>query len=256
MLRKILEHPLTKGLNLDDPYTTALRRQIIQGKPFLKKIFDEWYWLLVKYVAGSRQPILELGSGAGFLLEFLPKAITSDIMCLPHIDLVCNALRLPFAGDKLGGILMSNVLHHLPDPKTFFAEATRCVSLGGTITMIEPWKNPWSSFVYSRLHHEPFDPQAVEWGCKPGRPLTNANGAIPWIIFHRDIALFQKEFPQWRVEIIQPLMPLVYLLSGGVSLRNLMPGWTYKIWRNLEKILDDGDRKFGMFALIVVRKIS
>jgi hypothetical protein len=38
-----LEHPLLQGLDIDDPRTTFLRRQIIQGKPFLRKIYEEWY---------------------------------------------------------------------------------------------------------------------------------------------------------------------------------------------------------------------
>ena len=43
---KLLEHPLTKSLDLDDPKTTVLRKRIIQEKPFLRKIYKEWYeWI-------------------------------------------------------------------------------------------------------------------------------------------------------------------------------------------------------------------
>ena len=42
------------------------------------------------------EPILELGSGAGFLSECLPRVITSDVLAVPGIDLVLDAGRLPF----------------------------------------------------------------------------------------------------------------------------------------------------------------
>ena len=29
--------------------------------------------------------------------------------------------------------------------------------------MIEPWVTPWSSLIYKKLHHEPFQPRAEGW---------------------------------------------------------------------------------------------
>jgi len=43
LLRRWLAHPLTASLADDDPKTTELRKQIIQSKPFLKAIYEEWY---------------------------------------------------------------------------------------------------------------------------------------------------------------------------------------------------------------------
>src|SRR5262249_31802772 len=40
-------------------------------------------------------------------------------------------------------------------------QATRCVRSGGVVAMIEPWVTPWSRFVYTRLHHEPFQPETI-----------------------------------------------------------------------------------------------
>ena len=42
-LKRWFEHPLTRGLDLDDPRTTHLRRRILAEKPFLRKIYEEWY---------------------------------------------------------------------------------------------------------------------------------------------------------------------------------------------------------------------
>ena len=38
VLRTWLTHPLTRGLDIDDPRTTELRRRVILEKPFLRLI--------------------------------------------------------------------------------------------------------------------------------------------------------------------------------------------------------------------------
>lgn len=43
MLKELLAHPFTRGLDLDDPETTALRRRINQEKHFLHALYREWY---------------------------------------------------------------------------------------------------------------------------------------------------------------------------------------------------------------------
>ena len=47
MLKTWLAHPLTRGLDIDDPRTTHLRQQIIQEKSFLRQIYQEWYQAIV-----------------------------------------------------------------------------------------------------------------------------------------------------------------------------------------------------------------
>ena len=89
--------------------------------------------------------------------------------------------------------------------------------------MIEPWVSPWSRFIYSRFHHEPFRPETPDWEFPRGGPLSAANMALPWVMLVRDREMFDREFPQWRVRRIHPFMPFRYLLSGGVSMRSLAP---------------------------------
>jgi hypothetical protein len=47
-------------------------------------------------------------------------------------------------------------------------------------------------------------------------------------------------------------MPFRYLLSGGISLRSLMLGFTFNFWRGLENRLDPWMNNLGMFAKIVI----
>ena len=119
MLEKLLAHPLTRGLPLDDPRTTRLRRRIIQEKPFLKRIYDEWYEAIAATLPAIGGPVLELGAGAGFLRDKIPGVITSEIFGCPEIDVVLDALSLPIANAALRAIVMIDVLHHLPQPQTY-----------------------------------------------------------------------------------------------------------------------------------------
>ena len=130
MFKTWLAHPLTKGLDIDDPTTTHLRLQIIQQKSFLRRIYEEWYRAIVAALPAGQGAVIELGAGGGFMRDFIPNLITSELFYCPSVQVLLSALRLPFATKSLRGIVMTNVLHHLPQPRLFFAEATRCVRPG------------------------------------------------------------------------------------------------------------------------------
>src|SRR5262245_28305748 len=105
MLKTWLAHPLTRGLSLDEPRTTHLRRQIIKEKPFLRRIYQEWYEEIAAALPAGREPVLELGAGAGFLRDHVSGVVTSEIFYCPGIDVVLDGQVLPFAEDALRGIV-------------------------------------------------------------------------------------------------------------------------------------------------------
>lgn len=249
-----LTHPLMKGLSLDDPETTYLRRQIIQKKTFLRRVYEEWYRALIKSIPEGNGNVLEIGSGAGFFKSFFPGVITSECFYLRDIDCVIDGGYLPFADGSLKAIVMTDVFHHLPKPRLFLAEAARCLCPGGVVAMVEPWRTLWSDFVYSKFHHEPFHPDAGEWEFESEGPLSGANGALPWIVFSRDRKQFESEFPQLQIRSIEPMMPLLYLLSGGISLISFQPGWTFNIWCFIESLLTSWFDHCAMFSKIVLVK--
>jgi SAM-dependent methyltransferase len=254
-LRSRLAHPLTAGRSVDDPETTELRRSIILGKPSLKAIYREWYEDLRRCLPDGPGPILELGSGAGFMKSAIAPLITSDVLRIGGVDLVADGTRLPFTGGALRAILMVNVFHHLADPRRFLDEAARCIVPRGRIGMVEPWATAWSRRIYA-FHSEPFDTRRPGWTLPPGGPLTAGNGALPWIVFHRDRAMFEAEFPLWEVQAVRPIMPLRYLLTGGVSMRQLAPSWSFELLAAVENALRPLWNRLGMFALIVLRRRS
>jgi SAM-dependent methyltransferase len=243
----------------------------VREKPFLRRLYVDWYRALAAAVprpADEHDMALELGSGGGFLAEtgLIPALITSDVFPVPGVDRVIDARRLPMPDASLRAIVMVDVLHHIAEPRVFLREASRCVRPGGVMTMIEPWVTPWSRLVYTRLHHEPFRPDAASWEFPSTGALSGANGALPWILFARDREQFHREFPGWqgspaaedrgrsRPASIRPMMPLRYLISGGVSMRSLMPGWSYPLWSAIEGAAGPLLGLTAMFAHVTLRR--
>jgi SAM-dependent methyltransferase len=253
-LKSWVSHPLTRGLDLDDPRTTRLRRRIIQEKPALKQIYQEWYQSVVNSLPRGEDPVLEVGSGGGFFRSYLPDLITSEIFQTEDVQVVLDATRLPFGDGSLRAIVLIDVLHHIAQPRQFIAQAAQCVRKNGTLVMIEPWVSTWSSLIYRRFHHEPFRPESEEWEFPPAGPLSGANGALPWIMFLRDRDRFEREFPCWEIKGIRPILPFRYLASGGVSLRNLLPAAAFDLLRRLEHCLQPWIDSWAMFAEIVLVK--
>jgi SAM-dependent methyltransferase len=255
-LKKGWALPASRDLDLDDPRTTLLRRQIVREKRTLRQIYEEWYQALASEIPAGEGPVLEIGSGPGFLGEVIPEVITSEILPCPGVDLLLDGCALPLRKGSLRAIVMTDVFHHIAQPRRFLQESARCVREAGRLVMVEPWVTCWSRLIYARFHHEPFQPEATDWEFPSTGPLSGANGALPWIIMERDRGQFEAEFPQWRICLLRPQMPFRYLLSGGVSFKPLVPEWSFSFWRHLEGWLRPGMAHWAMFALIVLRRTA
>lgn len=253
-IKSFLAHPDVRDLSIDDPRTTERRRGVIQSNKFLRRIYDEWYRSICARIPEGPGGVLEVGSGAGFFAEYVPGLIASEVFPCPHVQLVLDARRLPFSSGSLKAIAMVDVLHHIPDNRAFLTEAQRCLRSGGSVVMIEPWVSTWSRHIYTHLHHEPFEPAAKDWTFPETGPLSGANGALPWIIFERDRRAFESEFRELEIQAVQPFMPFRYLVSGGVSMRQLMPESTFPLWRKLETWLGAWPHYWSMFALITLTR--
>lgn len=256
VVRRILEaikHPATGGLDLDDPLNTLRRREIVHGKYLLNCVYKEWYSRIRMQLSPTAADILEIGSGPGFMAVEIPSVTTSEVFEVDGVQRVENAHSLNYADASLDAIVMTDVLHHIPNVTLFFREAERVLRPGGQIIVVEPWVTWWSSLIYRHVHHEPFDPYTIDWTLDPGGPLSTANGALPWILFARDVKLFTRHFPMLEIRSIKPIMPLSYLASGGLSTRLGLPGKMYKYLRWAEqRILSEHG---AMFAVIELRKL-
>ncbi|MGE3274343.1 MAG: class I SAM-dependent methyltransferase [Vicinamibacterales bacterium] len=250
----LLTHPLARGFAPDDPGLVPVHGAIVRSKPFLRRVYDEWYDRIQAALPSGPGRVLEVGAGGGFLDERVPGLIASEIVPVRPARLALDATALPLAGGSLKAIVMTNVLHHVGRPRAFFADAARVVRPGGVIIMVEPWVSAWSRVVYRWLHHEPFEPDATAWELPGTGRLSAANGALPWLVFGRDRAQFEREFPAWRIEAVDPCMPFAYLLSGGVTRARFVPGWSFGLCRRIEEALGPLMPHLAMFAVIRLRR--
>ncbi len=242
-------------LPLDDPAATIEHARLIRAKPLLRRFYQQSYKFFLDVSRGAPQgPRLEIGCGGGFLKDVVSEVFTSDVIMLPGIDVVAAAQSLPFANHSLAAIFMLNTLHHVPDVGSFFSEASRCLRPGGVIAMVEPANTPFSRFIYTYFHHEPFLPSASQWQLQRGGPLSTANGALPWIVFSRDRQRFHRLFPQLDLSSIECCSPLMYLLSGGFTLPSLLPGCVAPAIGFAERVLAPANRAIGLFMRVVLAR--
>jgi SAM-dependent methyltransferase len=172
---------------------------------------------------------------------------------LPTVDLVFSAEELPFKENELASIMMLNVFHHIPNPHLFLKEAQRTLMKGGKIIMIEPANSALGRFIYKRFHHEPFDEKGGR-EINPGNPLSNSNQALPYIYFERDLELFQKEYPELKINSVKYHSPFSYVISGGVSRSAMLPYAFYSIVKFKEWLLSPFSSQLGLFCTIEVEK--
>jgi len=252
-LLRFIKEP--KSNALDAPETTLQHRDIILRKPFLRKLYVEWYKSFVKIIPQLPEgKLLEIGAGGGFLKDLCPSVITSDILPLSNCDMTFSAENMPFEDNSISAIFMIDVLHHIPDCELFFAEAQRVLIHGGIIFMIEPANTNFSRFIYKNLHHEPFKTDVTEWNFPSSGPLSDANGALPWIIFSRDLPVFQNIFNQLELKKIKLHTPFRYLITGGLSYKSIVPGWSFTFVTWAEYLLFPIYKWFAMFQTITVSK--
>ncbi len=241
--------------DLDDPNASLAHRDIILKKPFLKRLYNDWYLIfIIKSKEIKNGKYLEIGSGGGFLKDVFPEVITSDILILPNVDLIFTAEEIPFKENELASIVMLNVFHHIPKPHLFLKEAQRTLIKGGKIIMTEPANSSLARFIYKRFHHEPFDEKGQR-EIKAGNPLSNSNQALPYIYFERDLDLFKKDFPSLKINSIKYHSPFSYIISGGVSRSAMLPFFMYNFVKGIEWLFSPFYKQIGLFCTIEIEKI-
>lgn len=248
------------SVNPDSPAATLAHRKLVESKAMLRLLFEGFYrqcWEMDQRhfcTEGGRR--IEIGSGAGLFKKYYPEVISSDAKCLPFVDVVLNADQMPFPDSSLRSVYAINVFHHLPEPRAFFTELLRVLKRGGGAVFIEPYYGPVASWLFPRLHaFERFDPETLEWEQPPTMGLAaGANQALSFIVFKRDYARFIQEFPALGLVVDRPHTHLLYLMSGGVNFRQLVPDFLSPVVRWVEELLTPLNPVLALQHTIVLRK--
>lgn len=254
----LLEEPRLRGVPPGSRRFFELQRQIIQERPLMREVYRLWYETLLadeRSVPGDPEAgaLLELGSGGSFLEQLCPRVITSDVT-EGVARRVIDARELPFEDASLRAIFVTHVFHHIPDVARFLGEAQRTLVPGGVVSMIEVPHTPFARFFFDRFHPEPYDDRMAGWSFASSDAMMDANQALSWIVFFRDRERFEREFPGLALEETGWLPWLSYVLSGGVTRRNLVPGFLVPVVRLADRLLSPLDPLMALHWHLRVRK--
>jgi SAM-dependent methyltransferase len=260
-LANALKEPEVSGeSDPDSDNFSVAHRKVLLRKPVLRALFMDLYRKIrttdlstFGQCPGRR---LDIGSGSGFVRELFPDVVTSDLKPLPWLSLTCDAERMPFRNDSLRAISGINVFHHLPHPRAFFAEADRVLHPGGGVVLVDVHHGPLARFLTTRIHEcEGFDADAPSWEAPISGPFTGANQALRYIVFHRDRAQFEREFPRLKIVSDTPHTSVWYYASGGVNFRPLVPSAFTPVLRWLDRTaMRPLNRWFALLSTVVLRK--
>jgi SAM-dependent methyltransferase len=234
-------------------------RQAWDDNLALRTLYAEWYHRIGAALPPpelGRQ--IELGSGPGFARGFIPSLELTDVVAAPWHDHELTAEEIPAADGSVGALVLFDVLHHLPSPRRFFAEATRVLRPSGRIVLCEPLISPLSYPVYKLLHEEPVDlsvdPLALDAsdGERAHKDPFDSNQAIPTVLFGRHRTAFERAFPSLRIVSVAHLAGPSYAASGGFSRGALLPVAIWRALHGVERCLPEWIFRWIGFRLLVV----
>jgi SAM-dependent methyltransferase len=202
----------------------AAHRRAWEVNPALRALYADWYGRVAAALPpAALGPRVELGSGPGFARGFIPDLELTDLVKAPWHDREVSAEAMPYGDASLGALVLFDVLHHVPSPRAFFAEATRVLRPGGRVVLCEPYVGPLSYPVYKLFHEEPIDTRADPLAARDARDPFDSNQAIPTLLFGRGRAAFERAFPALEVRAVEHLAGPSYAASGGFGRGPLLP---------------------------------
>jgi SAM-dependent methyltransferase len=226
-------------------------------RPLVRRLYNDWFDLILARLARVDGPTIELGSGFAPLKARFPALVATDVEPTPWADRVADAHELPFDDASLANLVAVDVLHHLSDPPRFFDEARRTLRPGGRIVAVEPYTSPVSSIAYRRFHHELTDPHADPF--RPDAELAadalQGNQALPTLLFFRRAGEFRRRWPELEIVERRRFAFLLYPLSGGFSRRPLVPAAVYRPLAALESLLAPAAPLLAFRCLVVLERI-
>ncbi|HSU54553.1 MAG TPA: class I SAM-dependent methyltransferase [Candidatus Dormibacteraeota bacterium] len=251
----LLKEPSLAGVPSGTQRFFTIQKNLILNRPLLKRSYDDWYRRLLSDAASAPPGgvLLELGSGGSYLKDLEPSLVTSDVVA-DVADKVIDARHMPFADASVRALFLTHVFHHIPDVDAFFKEAERVLKPGGVISMIEIAHTPFARFFFRNFHHEPYDDSQRTWPFAQNDSMMDSNQALSWIVFVRDRAEFERKYPGLTLELVELMPWFTYFVSGGVTMRYLIPRCLNPLLVAIEYLLSPLAPLFSLYWQIRIRK--
>jgi SAM-dependent methyltransferase len=217
----------------------APQREAWESKPFLRRLYAEWFELIRAELSAVQGPTVELGSGIGSFKEHLPAAVATDVEPTPWAERVVDAESQPYADGSVANLVLVDVFHHLPRPARFLDEARRVLASGGRAVILDPYCSPLSTVAYRSFHHE-----RIDMGAEPfdedlavaAAPLAS-NTARATLVFFRADDEYARRWPELPIVDRRRLGLIAYPLSGGFTRPQLVPSGLDGPVLTLERLL-------------------
>jgi len=140
-------------------------------KPYPRLYYFLWHIFCPVLLSGKRPSsvrklisdsavVVNLGSGPR---RIAPGFVNVDVAPFPEVDIVADAIRLPFKDNSVDALVHESLFEHLPDPEAAAREIARVLKPGGimyaSIPFLTPYHaspddfNRWTASGMRRLFH-------------------------------------------------------------------------------------------------------
>lgn len=260
----LLKEPAMVGCDIDSNNRIMIHQEILRRKALMRAVFIEYHHLCSQleqqFFNNLKGPVVELGAGVAPVRDTYPNVLATDVVLADHLDCVIDAQQMAFSDNSIKLILGRNCFHHFPDPEKFFTELMRILIIGGGAILYEPYYSLAASFIFKHLFQtEGFDKNFPNWSIPSQGPMNGANQALSYIVFKRDLVLFESMFPALKVIYEKPIDDyLRHLLSGGLNFKQLVPSKLAGFIKGIEKTLSifSLNRFLALHHVIVLKKID
>lgn len=255
----MLRDPSIENVNLDDENRIIAHSRILSRKKMLRDVFAEFHNMFraldEKYFSAKGLRI-EVGAGIAPIRDTYPDVLATDVVHGHHLDRVLDAENMDLPNESVRVIYGQNCFHHFPHPDRFFTELDRVLAPGGGVILLEPYYGPFAAFLYKRLFKtEGFDKNSPSWETSVAGPMNGANQALSYIVFIRDRADFEQKYPALKI-VHHKLCQnhFLYLISGGLNFRQLLPDWFAPAINIFQFILLPFNRWLSLHHIVIIRK--
>lgn len=124
---------------------------------------EEQVATFVRHFHLADRPVLEIGSGRGYLQDLAQNYVGLDISPTVarfyHKNFILgSATAMPFPNDSFDGVWSIWVFEHVPNPEQAFSEARRVTRDGGILFLLPAWNcTPWAADGYAVRPYSDFD---------------------------------------------------------------------------------------------------
>lgn len=253
-----LRVPSLAAVDIDGKGRLGVHASILARKVMLRQVFAEFHQIfddIDKTYFAAQGLRIEIGAGVAPMRESFSDVLATDVVPSDDLDLTLDAEAMALADGSVRTIFGQNCFHHFSHPERFFAELTRVLAPGGGAVLLEPYHGPVASFLYPRLFStEGFDKEFASWETPVSGPMNGANQALSYIVFKRDLSVFQSKFPTLKLVYSRPCGNYIrYLLSGGLNFRQLAPNWAAPFIAGIERLLRPLAGGLALHHILVLR---